>query len=207
MTEKQIKGFNPDEHLISIKGQSYLPVSWRIVWLRSEHPDWSIETEIQDDPDKQRATAKATVKDETGRIIATGHKTAKPRGIISDYVELAETGSIGRALAYCGYGTQFSPDILEGDEDGNVVDSPIEVKSSLAGNVEAAGTKTITGKKATSAQVKAIYAMATRVGFDEIEVKDTISTKYGVKKVEDLGIKEASELIGEYSKMMGKSLE
>src|SRR3990170_6778787 len=110
--------FNPSEHLENIKGKPYLPVAWRLVWFREDHFDWAIETAITQTEDK--ATAKATIKDQTGRIIATAHKSEDIKGFF-DYMEKAETGAVGRALALCGYGTQFSPEIEEGER---LADSP-----------------------------------------------------------------------------------
>ena len=40
-----------------------------------------------------------------------------------DYVEKAETGAIGRALAALGYGTQFAPEL---NEQHRIVDSPVD---------------------------------------------------------------------------------
>src|SRR5258708_5494348 len=42
--------FNPNDHLIQIKGRNglsdYLPVQWRLVWFRSIYPNGSVETEM-----------------------------------------------------------------------------------------------------------------------------------------------------------------
>jgi hypothetical protein len=105
-----------------LKGKDYIQVAWRIVWMREEHPDWSIETEFVYQ-DAQSALAKATIKDAAGRILATSHKEESLKDFPAGYREKAETGSIGRALALCGYGTQFAPDLDEGER---IVDSPQE---------------------------------------------------------------------------------
>ena len=106
------KTFNPKEHLIDIKGKEYLPVAWRIVWFRESHPDWTIETRMIDwDKDKMYCVFQAKIYDKE-RLIATGTKSESKQGF-KDYIEKAETGSIGRALAYCGYGTQFEPELNE----------------------------------------------------------------------------------------------
>lgn len=113
--------FNPREHLIRVKGgQEYLPVAARLVWFRDEHPEWSIETEPHlIDLDKRVAVFRATVKDEQGRVIASATKM-ETGSDFGDFLEKAETGSVGRALAICGYGTQFAPELKEGDR---IVDS------------------------------------------------------------------------------------
>lgn len=121
--------FDTKKYLIKVKGgQYYLPVSARLIWFRSEHPDRSVETHpIQIDLEKRIAVFQATVRDAEGRIIATGTKM-ETGSDFNDFLEKAETGAIGRALAICGYGTQFALEISEGDfmGDGHVAyaDSP-----------------------------------------------------------------------------------
>ncbi len=142
--------FNPSEHLMAIKNRQgssdYLPVQWRLVWFRQECPDGTIETEIVHlDLDKETeeetfvwnsekkrsekvmktargiAICRATVKDGKGGI-ATGTKMEKAASF-GDWLEKAETGAIGRALAALGYGTQFAPEF---NEEHRIVDSPVE---------------------------------------------------------------------------------
>ncbi len=113
--------------LLNLRGKDYLQVAHRLVWFREEHPAWSIETEpLTIQPDYAIFTAR--VKDETGRVIATGTKHETKQGFF-DFIEKAETGSIGRALALCGFGTQFAPELDEGER---IVDSPITRPSSNA---------------------------------------------------------------------------
>ncbi len=114
--------FDPKKYLIKIKGKDYLNVQWRLVWFREEHKDWGIETEIVNSA-PGAVQMKATIKDEKGNIVAQAHKAETKQGF-SDYLEKAETGSIGRALAMCGYGTQFTGNEL--DEGVRLADSPVE---------------------------------------------------------------------------------
>ncbi len=120
--------FKPNEHLMQIKGKDYLQVQWRIVWMREDHPEWGIETEIVNSV-PGGAQVKATVKDASGRILAQAHKMETKAGF-GDYLEKAETGAIGRALALCGYGTQFTGDEL--DEGVRIVDSPVDKELSVS---------------------------------------------------------------------------
>lgn len=143
--------FNPNEHLMQIKNRGgstdYLPVQWRLVWFRSLCPDGTIETEmVHLDLDRETeeeayqwnnetrrsekvvkrapglAVFRAIVKDGKGGI-ATGTKSEKAASF-PDYIEKAETGAIGRALAALGYGTQFAGD--EFDERHRLADAPVE---------------------------------------------------------------------------------
>ena len=149
--------FNPNEHLMQIKSRNgaadYLPVQWRLVWFRSLCPDGTIETEIvhldldreteeetyQWNNDLRRsekvikrapgfAVFRATVRDGRGGV-ATGTKSEKAASF-PDFIEKAETGSIGRALAALGYGTQFTGD--EFDERHRIVDAPVDRGTSIA---------------------------------------------------------------------------
>lgn len=117
--------------LLNLKGKEYLTVAYRILWMREEHPDWGIETEyLQVGPDL--AIAKATVKDGSGRILAQGTKMETPKGF-PDFVEKSESGAVGRALALCGYGTQFAQELDEGDR---IVDAPQGLDSNKVGPIE-----------------------------------------------------------------------
>lgn len=89
----------------------YLEVRHRLVWFREEHPDWAIETELLSIT-QDSAFARATIKDHSGRVIATSHKF-ETRDEVPDFIEKAETGAIGRALILVGFGTEFCEDELE----------------------------------------------------------------------------------------------
>jgi hypothetical protein len=65
---------------------------------------------------------KATIKDMLGVVIATARKKETEIGF-PDYIEKAETGAIGRALAMCGYGTLQAPEFDEGER---IADAPVE---------------------------------------------------------------------------------
>ena len=107
--------------ILDMKGKPYLQVAYRLVWFREEHPDWRIETQLLKFDDEV-AICRAEIKNEKGDTIGTGTKR-EDRKHFSDHIEKAETGSIGRALAMCGYGTQFEPDL---DEGHRIVDSPMD---------------------------------------------------------------------------------
>lgn len=83
--------FNVRRYLIRVRGgQQYLPVAARLVWFREEHPDWSIETQpLHLDFENGIAVFQATVKDPSGRIIASATKM-ETRSDFPDFVEKAE---------------------------------------------------------------------------------------------------------------------
>jgi hypothetical protein len=106
--------------LLNLKGKEYLQVAHRLVWFREEKPAWRIQTEFVR-LENDFAIAKASILDDQDNVIATAHKR-EDRQHFSDYAEKSEAGAIGRALAYIGYGTQFTADEL--DEGQRIVDSP-----------------------------------------------------------------------------------
>ncbi|MDH7482485.1 MAG: hypothetical protein QHH26_11020 [Armatimonadota bacterium] len=130
--------FDVKKHLIKVQGgKEYLPVASRLVWFRQEHPDWGIETRpVAIDVDKGYAIFEALVYNAEGRLMAKGTKMETSNGF-SDYVEKAETGSIGRALAVCGFGTQFAPELDEGQR---IVDSPLPIGEPLLAGAKSGST-------------------------------------------------------------------
>ena len=114
----------PDRRdMIRVQGnKEYLPVPARVQWMRGDHADWGIDTAvIKIDWEAGYAVMRAEVRDETGRIIGAGTKTETRKGF-GDFVEKAETGAVGRALARAGYGTEDALDL----EDDRFADAPVE---------------------------------------------------------------------------------
>ena len=117
--------FDPSQHLSSIKGQEYLEVKWRLAWLRSEHPDAVVTTQLSSH-DGNRAIFSAQVElPGGGSATGWGSETADSFG---NYIEKAETKAIGRALAALGFGTQFCTDFDDGPETGVLADAPVQLR-------------------------------------------------------------------------------
>nr|HET6904635.1 hypothetical protein [Ktedonobacteraceae bacterium] len=154
--EQRTRAFNPNEHVMQLKSRDgskdYLPVQWRLVWFREMCPQGTIDTEeIEVDLDREmeeEAFAWNAEKRRSEKIIKRAKGYARFRAIVtdgkggratgtksecaasfSDYIEKAETGAIGRALAALGYGTQFAPEF---NEEHRIVDSPVE-RTAIAG--------------------------------------------------------------------------
>ncbi len=96
--------FNVRNHLIRVQGgREYLPVAYRLVWFREEHPDWSILTQpLSLDLERGIAVFQAEVRDADNRVLARGTKAETAKGF-GDYIEKAETGAVGCALGMLGY--------------------------------------------------------------------------------------------------------
>jgi hypothetical protein len=123
--------FDPRQHLRELSdGTPYLDVKWRLHWLRSEHPEAVIETQLVS-LDGDTAVCKATVRIPNGGS-ATGHASStRDPGRNADHIEHAETRAIGRALAALGYGTQFTENDLQQGRDATQADRPAERPVSL----------------------------------------------------------------------------
>lgn len=120
MTEKYTP--RADDYIRVQGNRQYLPVPNRVQWFRGEHPSWTIDTDvIRLEWEAGYVVMRAEVRNDEGRVIAAGTKTETRKGF-ADFVEKAETGAVGRALARAGYGTEDALD-LEGDR---YADAPIE---------------------------------------------------------------------------------
>jgi hypothetical protein len=104
-------------------GKMYIPVSTRITMMREDHPNWGIITEIVEinhEAQSPYAIFRATIFNEEGRALATATKKEDVRGF-ADYIEKSETGSVGRALAMCGYADpEYLDTALDGGDDGSI---------------------------------------------------------------------------------------
>lgn len=100
-------GFDASKYLTNLRGREYLEVKWRLLWLRTQHPDATIETElVKHDAGLALFRARVSVPD-GGSATGWGSETVDDFG---DFIEKAETKALGRALAALGFGTQFCED-------------------------------------------------------------------------------------------------
>lgn len=198
--------FDPGKHLRELRGRGgpsqYLDVKWRLVWLRSAHPEAQITTEHISITDSAAIFRAVVVLPGGGSATGYGSETAADFG---DFIEKAETKAIGRALAALGYGTQFVGEELDeqpraygGDEDRRkmrIVDAPVDFATTR-------GRPTFTGQqgtdpgsqRATERQVKFIYSIAREARLDEQELAAWSTELYG-QDVDQLNRRDASTLI------------
>jgi len=126
--------YDPNQHLMNLKGRDYLNVQNRLLWFIRDQRDfivrglattsYVIRTElVEQDREAGFAHFKTYVRDVMGNeAVMYGSESAKD---FADYAEKASTKSLGRALLALGYGTAFAPEMDEGDR---IVDTPVERK-------------------------------------------------------------------------------
>lgn len=118
-----LRSFDPTPYVRQLRsrgGQTeYLDVKHRLLWLRTEHPDARIVTDLVR-LDDQSAVFRASVDIPAGGS-ATGHGSETATDF-SDYIEKAETKALGRALNALGFGAQFAEN--ESDEPRSTRPSP-----------------------------------------------------------------------------------
>lgn len=111
--------------LVKLKGKDYLQVAHRLMWFNERSERFTIETEfLLLTEDETIAKATVSLFDENRNLVkkttATKRETKKD---FPDHTEKAETGSVGRALAMMGFGTQFA--IADLDEGDRLADAPV----------------------------------------------------------------------------------
>lgn len=172
--------------ITNLKGKNYLMVAYRLLWFREDHPDWSLETEFLSINDNE-SVAKCTVRNESGRVIATAHKREDRKGF-QDHSEKAETGAIGRALALCGYGTQFTEDL---DEASRIVDAPVATIKvpNVHGKTESAPA-TI-----SQSEILAFKKIAEEKQWQPADVSAYVKSNFQKNKVSELSREEFQQLV------------
>ncbi len=170
--------------ILSLKGKDYLQVAYRIAWFREEHPDWPVITFIEEQ-DQTHAIIRAEIYNNHGTVLATARKQ-EHKLHFADFLEKAETGAVGRALAYLGFGTQFAgPELDEGER---LADAPLEPKRE---NVNGGNKASEAGKKETE---KKSGTIETAQSSDETYEGSGSQKKELVKTALEFGIEDISKL-------------
>ena len=189
--------FEPARYLTRISGSDYLEVKWRLVWMRDQHPDATIETDLVSHNDNTAVFRAIVSIPGGGSATGWGSETASD---FRDYLEKAETKAIGRALAALGFGTQFCPDFEFGAAVGRVVDSPVKTPARARPNAgadrqESASVAAIgPDQPATQRQLRYLQAVAREAGLDGAALDERAMQEFGVLAAA-LSRRDASSLI------------
>ena len=182
----EMSAFEPTRYLTKVSGRDYLEVKWRLVWLRTQHPDAQIDTELVQ-TDGTSAVFRARVTLPSGATASGwGSESA---GDFHDFLEKAETKALGRALAALGFGTQFCQDFDFGAEQQRVVDAPIDIRG-LRGRGDVAPVR----QEATPRQLKYLQSIAREAGLSEEDLEQRAIDQLG-ESLSTLGRRGVSSLI------------
>lgn len=194
---KRIKGPNGQEQWVE-ENHQYLDVKYRLLWFRQIYPEGYIEThEIQVTDKYARIEAVVYDKDPA----AGGKKLGKGRRQVfasdfRDYLEKAETQAIGRALAVCGFGTQFCDDL---DEEDTVADSPTSGNISKSSGQNPSSGHPSSGvpknERSSDNDFSRLYRIASRKGLNRDDTNLIIKIKFEKDDASQLTDTEAAEII------------
>ncbi len=168
--------FDPGRYLRKVNGSDYLEVKWRLLWLRTDHPDASVSTELMSH-DGQMALFKATVSIPGGGS-STGWGSEQYNDF-RDYIEKAETKAIGRALSALGYGTQFCPDFDFTGGTNKVVDAPIDIQARREETRDPSANVVSADHGITENQLRFIANIARELGISEQDLQAEAQEIYG----------------------------
>lgn len=185
--------FDPRRFVTRVGGADYLEVKWRVYWLRTQHPDAVISTELVSH-ESNVAVFKAQVTIPGGGS-STGWGSEGYEDF-RDYLEKAETKALGRALAALGFGTQFTPDFDFAEGQERVVDAPVRLarQRQLVDLSEERRAQAGDGQSMTERQMSFIRRMAKEKGLSEQALDTQVSELFG-KRFDQLDRRDASSYI------------
>lgn len=129
------KGNGKSSGIVVIHGKEYQTVALRVQNFREKFPDYALTTDLVS-RDSAVVVMKATISDQQGRVIATGHAEEYREASqinSTSALENAETSAIGRALAAFGMGgTEFA----SADEVANAIHQQAAPKGSARAVME-----------------------------------------------------------------------
>lgn len=190
---------------VNIKGKEYVQVNERVRAFREVFPKYRLISEIisvgEDGNGGGIVTMKASVLDENGNVLATGHaqeKEASSNVNRTSYIENCETSAFGRALGNLGIGIDTS--FATADEVESAIEQQEEIRREEKERREADAAKADEINKgfdagrtelATAEQVKAIREACAAIGYEEIK----ILSAYHVNSLEALTNKGAENVL------------
>lgn len=137
----------------SIKGKEYVEVTTRLKYFRENYKDYSLESELVELTDDS-VIFKAVIKNESGRILATGYaQEYKNSSFINktSFIENCETSAWGRCLGNLGIGIDSS--VATYEEVSNALNNQSKVEKAIKDKFKA---KPILSSKDTDRWSKAI---------------------------------------------------
>lgn len=191
--------FDASRYSTKVNGREYLEVKWRLLWLRTDHPEAVVQTELAEHREGYALFKARVAVPGGGEATGWGSESADDFG---EYLEKAETKALGRALAALGYGTQFCEDFdYRTEREQRFVDAPV---ARPAARSPRRATKEKETDLATPAQANALRTIARKVlGWDEPTLEARTEEEFG-RPTAQLTKAEASRLIDELKQLGGE---
>ena len=139
MKYEDIAKVNEEIKKIDIRGKQYAEVAQRVTAFRKLEPNGEIRTQMLSFEDGV-CVFRATIFDGEGKILASGHAYEKEaNGSINktSCIENCETSAVGRALAFCGFGS--SDNIASAEEMRKVTEPVSTLAAELVSEAEELG--------------------------------------------------------------------
>lgn len=191
---------------VNIKGKEYVQVNERVRAFREVFPKYRLISEIisvgEDGNGGGIVTMKASVLDENGNVLATGHaqeKEASSNVNRTSYIENCETSAFGRALGNLGIGIDTS--FATADEVESAIEQQEEIKREEKERREADAARA--DEINENFNLASIEPMATKEQIESIikgcditgTIVASIPKHYGVEALENLTQKQAKEAL------------
>lgn len=192
---------------VNIKGKEYVQVHERVRAFREVFPKYRLISEIisvgEDGNGGGIVTMKASVLDENGNVLATGHaqeKEASSNVNRTSYIENCETSAFGRALGNLGIG--IDTNFATADEVEIAIEQQEEIRREEKERREADAAKADELNKGFSAALERA-GMATDEQIESIikgcditgTIVASIAKHYGVETLENLTQEQAKEVL------------
>lgn len=191
---------------VNIKGKEYVQVHERVRAFREVFPKYRLISEIisvgEDGNGGGIVTMKASVLDENGNVLATGHaqeKEASSNVNRTSYIENCETSAFGRALGNLGIGIDTS--FATADEMESAIEQQEEIKREEMERREADAAKA--DKINENFNLASVEPMATKEQIESIikgcditgTIVASIPKHYGVEVLKNLTQEQAEEVL------------
>lgn len=191
---------------VNIKGKEYVQVNERVRAFREVFPKYRLISEIisvgEDGNGGGIVTMKASVLDENGNVLATGHaqeKEASSNVNRTSYIENCETSAFGRALGNLGIGIDTS--FATADEVESAIEQQEEIKREEKERREADAARA--DEINENFNLASVEPMATKEQIESIikgcditgTIVASIAKHYGVETLENLTQEQAKEVL------------
>lgn len=191
---------------VNIKGKEYVQVNERVRAFREVFPKYRLISEIisvgEDGNGGGIVTMKASVLDENGNVLATGHaqeKEASSNVNRTSYIENCETSAFGRALGNLGIGIDTS--FATADEVESAIEQQEEIRREEKERREADAAKA--DEINENFNLASVEPMATKEQIESIikgcditgTIAASIAKHYGVEALKNLTQEQAKEVL------------